>query len=196
VTRPMPGEAPPQRVKSSRLVAVDGVNGPAVKNAARTLAVTRRAERAGVSLWGASGIFDELDLAGPEASKISARTLLLLYATDLAFRLRWEIRPALAEGRVVIAAPYLDTAVAFGLASGLDGSWLKNLFLFAPRPSGRRLIDSPPGKTRSERNGFVEFGWQHIAALSPRQTRSGLIELARGHLRRLAARHSSRRLTA
>ena len=41
------------------------------------------------------------------------RTLLLLYAADLAFRLRWEIRPALAEGHTVIAAPYLDTAFAF-----------------------------------------------------------------------------------
>ena len=48
----------------------------------------------------------------------SARTLLLLYAADLAFRLRWQIRPALAEGRTVVAAPYVDTAVAFGRAAG------------------------------------------------------------------------------
>lgn len=177
------------------LVAVDGVHGPAVKDAARALAVSRRAERAGVSLWGASGIFDELDLAGPEVSRTSARTLLLLYATDLAFRLRWEIRPALAEGRLVIAAPYLDTAVAFGLASGLEASWLKNLFLFAPRPASRRLIDSPPAKIRQERKGFVEFGWQHIATLAPSHTRQSLIDLARRHLRRLAATHS-RRITA
>ena len=50
----------------------------------------------------------------------SPRTLLLLYAADLAFRLRWEIRPALDAGQTVIAAPYLDTAFAFGRACGLS----------------------------------------------------------------------------
>ena len=181
---------------AARLLAVDGVHGPAVKSAARSLAVARRGDRAGVSLWGASGVFDELDLAGPEASLMSARTLLLLYATDLAFRLRWEIRPGLAEGRVVIAAPYLDTPVAFGLAAGLDAAWLKNLFLFAPRPGSHRLIDEPPPKAKPERVGFAEFGWQHIADWSPSHTRQGLLEATRGQLRRLAARRSSRRLTA
>ena len=40
------------------------------------------------------------------------RTLILLYAADLAFRLRWQIRPVLEEGTHVIAAPYLETVVA------------------------------------------------------------------------------------
>ena len=35
------------------------------------------------------------------------QTLVLLYASDLLFRLRWEIRPALAEGRTVVVAPYV-----------------------------------------------------------------------------------------
>ena len=47
------------------------------------------------------------------------RTLTLVYAADLAFRLRWEIRPVLEAGGVVIAAPYVETAVAFGAACGL-----------------------------------------------------------------------------
>ena len=34
------------------------------------------------------------------------------------FRLRWEIRPVLEAGGVVIAAPYVETAVAFGAAAG------------------------------------------------------------------------------
>ena len=49
----------------------------------------------------------------PPANPLLGR-LLLLYAADLAFRLRWEIRPALAEGYTVVAAPYVETAVAFG----------------------------------------------------------------------------------
>jgi len=178
--------------RTPRLLAVDGVHGGAVKAAARALVVSNRAKRAGVSLWGASGIFDELDMAPKEVAKASARTLLLLYATDLAFRLRWEIRPALAEGRLVIAAPYLDTAVAFGLAAGVDAAWLRNLFLFAPRPAKRRLVDSPPPTKRGLQMGFVEFGWRHVSAISPALTRQGFLGQTRVHLRRLAARHAAR----
>ena len=43
------------------------------------------------------------------------RTLALVYAADLAFRLRWEIRPVLDAGGVVVASPYVETAVAFGV---------------------------------------------------------------------------------
>src|SRR5712692_11563593 len=114
------------------LVSVDGVNGAAVKTAARAvLAETGRARRGGVSAWDASGLFEELAVADQEAGTPSARTLLLLYAADLAFRLRWEIRPALAEGRLVVGAPYVATAIAFGRAAGLRGGWLTDLFGFA-----------------------------------------------------------------
>src|SRR5712692_7687444 len=110
------------------LVSVDGVNGAAVKTAARAvLAETGRARRGGVSAWDASGLFEELAVADQEAGTPSARTLLLLFAADLAFRLRWEIEPALAEGKVVVAAPYIETAVAFGRAAGIGGPWLDNL---------------------------------------------------------------------
>ena len=61
-------------------------------------------------------------MADAAAGAPSARTLLLLYAADLAFRLRWEIRPALAAGRTVVAAPYVDTAVAFGRAAGVPAA--------------------------------------------------------------------------
>src|SRR5262245_49403368 len=104
----------------SRLISIDGVNAHALTETARHFAAANRRNRAGISSWGASGIFDELTMAEPDAGTPSARTLLLLYAADLAFRLRWEIRPALDEGRMVIAAPYVATAVALGQAAGLD----------------------------------------------------------------------------
>ncbi len=70
------------------LIAVDGVNGVAVEDAARELAKRNRRRRAAVSSWDASGIFGELTIAEETAGLPSARTLLLLYAADLAFRLR------------------------------------------------------------------------------------------------------------
>jgi thymidylate kinase len=97
-----------------RLIAVDGVNGRVVRDAARELARDHHRRRGAVSSWDASGIFDEVELADDDGTPPSVRTLLLLYAADLAFRLRWEIRPALVEGRIVIAAHYVETAIAFG----------------------------------------------------------------------------------
>ena len=145
------------------LVAVDGVAGPAITAAARAaLTSIDRSMRSGVSHWDASGVFEELSVAEPSAGQPSARTLLLLYAADLAFRLRWEIRPALAEGRAVVAAPYVDTAIAFGRAAGLTAAWLTNLFQFAPRPTTRRFVDASGRAGRTSR-GFVEFGCEHVA---------------------------------
>ncbi len=117
------------------LIAVDGVEATAVLVAAR--AALASLSRGGISRWDASGVFQDLAVADAAAGAPSPRTLLLLYAADLAFRLRWQIRPALADGRTVVAAPYVDTATAFGRAAGLPAGWLANLFRFAPRPAER-----------------------------------------------------------
>src|SRR5436190_24010232 len=103
------------QVATGGLVAVDGSRGNDVANAAESLAAEIR-EHGGtcvISRWDASGLFGEFAAADTDDPAVSARTLSLLYAADLAFRLRWEIRPALADGQIVIAAPYLDTAIAF-----------------------------------------------------------------------------------
>src|ERR1700730_5739525 len=145
------------------LIAVDGVNGAAVKAAARAaLAEADRARRGGVSAWDASGLFEELAVADETARPPSARTLLLLFAADLVFRLRWEIQPALAEGRVIVAAPYVDTAVAFRRAAGVSSAWLSNLFNFAPRPTERRYVHTAPARGMSDRVGFLEFCCQRL----------------------------------
>src|SRR6185295_8803692 len=128
-----------------RLIAFDGVEASAVLAAAKAaLAASAPGARGGISRWDASGLFQDLAVADDEAGAPSARTLLLLYAADLAFRLRWEIRPALAEGRVVVAAPYVDTAVALGRAAGLPSGWLTNLFGFAPPAADSRYVDVLP----------------------------------------------------
>jgi hypothetical protein len=166
----------------AQLIAVDGIHGTAVRRAAReSLERLDRARRGGISHWDASGVFDELRMADPLAGRASARTLLLLYAADLAFRLRWQIRPTLAEGRSVVAAPYVGTAVAFGLAAGVPSAWLSNLFRFAPRPAGR-VITETLGRGRTNRLGFVEFACRHMARAQAR-TADEILDRARAHLR-------------
>lgn len=171
---------------TATLMSVDGVSGSAVRRVATRLASADRNDRAGVSFWDASGIFGDLHAAGPDVERPSARTLLLLYAADLAFRLRWEIRPGLAEGRRVIAAPYVDTAIALGRAAGLDEAWLRSMFAFAPPPAGRRYVEGKPaGITAGQ--GFIEFACGGLGDMDTRAAREDLITRTQARLK--ATRH-------
>jgi hypothetical protein len=175
--------------RKPEFIAIDGIAGPAIVAAARAaLSSIERARRSGISHWDASGVFEELAFADDSAGQPSVRTLLLLYAADLAFRLRWEIRPALAEGRSVVAAPYVDTAFAFGRAAGIDGAWLTNLFLFAPRPSARKLVGGFAARA-GRKGGFVEFGFAQVGGDALGATRGELVERMTAHLRAAAKRY-------
>jgi hypothetical protein len=178
--------APPK----PKLIAVDGIEASAVLAAAKAAlaASTPRAPeaRGGISRWDASGIFQDLAVADDEAGVPSARTLLLLYAADLAFRLRWQIRPALAEGRTVVVAPYVDTAMAFGRAAGMQAGWLTNLFKFAPRASERHFVHAREGHVTGAHGGFVGFACDRASGGSNSRVSRRMIEQTAAQLRRAA----------
>lgn len=117
----------------ARLIAIDGSRGADVTRSADRLAAAlrRRGVTCAISRWDASGLFGDLAQTAERAS-LSPRTLSLVYAADLAFRLRWEIRAALDADGVVIAAPYVETAIAFGVGCGLPEQWLRELLRMAP----------------------------------------------------------------
>jgi hypothetical protein len=139
-----------------QLIAVDG-GGAGLAAAARTLTVALRKERegSGVSAWDSSGIFTELT-AEEEIPGPSARTLTLLYAADLAFRLRWQIRPALDAGLSVVAAPYVETAKALAIASGLSRKWVQEVFRFAPKPDSCYHVVTRSPRDRAARGDYVD----------------------------------------
>jgi hypothetical protein len=114
----------------------------------------------GSSAWDASDIFFQIGQGARGLPGPSPRTLVLLYASDLAFRLRWQIRPALQEGATVIAAPYVETVIGFGRAAGLSQVWLRQIFEFAPAANEcfRVPEDAAPADRRSTTaNSFLEF---------------------------------------
>jgi thymidylate kinase len=164
-----------KEVPRGTLVAIDGVNGLALESAARSLMRENRKLRAAVSGWDASGIFGELMVAEEEAGLPSARTLILLYAADLAFRLRWEVKPALAQGRMIVVAPYVNTAIAFGRAAGLDARSLGEMFAFAPVPDDSRIIETAASRSLSDRSGFVEFGCEQLLGAKSKAVRRELL---------------------
>ena len=158
---------PPVRTRDGRrgnevagLVAIEGVHGPAVSNAATTLAreLTARQVTCGVSRWDASGLFGDVASSPIDTRDVSPRTLILLFAADLAFRLRWEIVPAVASGLIVIVAPYVATATAFGVAAGLSHDWLRTLFRFAPVAAHRAVLAEANRKRVWKRRPDRGFG--------------------------------------
>ena len=117
-----------------RLIAIDGSRGKDISAAASALAAALKADgvQCAISRWDASGLFTELAAGARLGGGVSMRSLSLVYAADLAFRLRWEIRPVLEAGGIVIAAPFVETAVAFGASCGLDEDWIRQLLRFVP----------------------------------------------------------------
>jgi Thymidylate kinase len=177
-----------------RLIAVDGSRGK--DTAAAADAVVKRLRDAGVecaiSRWDASGLFGELAATARGDRNISMRTLALVYAADLAFRLRWEIRPVLEAGGVVVAAPYIDTPIAFGAGCGLSEEWTRQLLRFAPPADVRGRADERklrrPWKRRTDR-GLPEYCAMMLDASGPRMLTKGarhemmrMLDQARGRM--------------
>jgi hypothetical protein len=141
---------------SGHLVGLDVVEGrdalPAAKKHLKSYSM-----KGGVSVWDASRIFVEIN--GLEiGEKPSPRNIVLLYAADLFFRLRWEIFPLLEEGKCAVAAPYVETAFAFGVLAGLPKKWLTEVFVFAPQPrESLRVSGYSSAKLGTPTRGFVEF---------------------------------------
>jgi thymidylate kinase len=148
--------------RRGRIIAIDGSRGADLARSSEALAARLR-ERdlvCGISRWDASGIFNELALAGREERSMSPRSLTLAYIADLAFRVQWEIGPVLAAGGVVIAAPYLETAVSIGMAYGLPESWLRDVLRFAPPADANCLTDerkTDRGWRRLPDRGYAEY---------------------------------------
>jgi hypothetical protein len=183
-----------------QLIALEGTRGADLRKAARAVRqrLASRKTKAGVSWWDASGVFFEVGLGKRKHRTASPRTLLLLYAADLAFRLRWEIRPAIEAGQSVIAAPYLDTAFAFGRACGLSRDWLTSLFAFAPAPDESYFVEErrkSTGWKPNARDGFAEFSSAAMAELSasfaPAEVRTDMIARLESAARRRKGRHLS-----
>lgn len=156
-----------------RLIAIEATRGK--DTAAAAAAVIAALKDAGIasaiSRFDASGLFGELAAAGRGDRRISIRTLTLVYAADLAFRLRWEIRPVLDAGGVVVAAPYVETAVAFGAACGLSEPWIRELLRFAPKPDVRARAEERKlnrgWKPRLDR-GYPEYCTAMLDTASPK----------------------------
>jgi len=162
-----------ETVPRGRLIALEGTNGVLLRTEGERLAhLCCGAADPAWSLWDASNTFYELRMVKARNLTPTPRALLLLYASDLVFRLRWEIEPTLKEGRNVVAAPYVESAMAFGLAAGLPKEWIGELFRFAPKPAVSFRLKEKKRSREKEKDadgepGFVEFFCANLARHYP-----------------------------
>src|SRR5205809_74204 len=148
----------PKSSAPGQLISVDAIHGQDLIPTARRLLNGKIKRSGGFSPWDASSIFFELHGVQRDVEeRPSAQTLVLLYAADLRFRVRWNIGPALEKGETVVAAPYIETGIAFGLALGLPRRWVTEVFRFAPKPSASFWVKGTKSASASPMTGFLEF---------------------------------------
>lgn len=122
----------------------------------------------------------ELVLHGEDGS-VSPRAEALLFAADRAHHVASLVRPALAEGRMVLTDRYLDSSVAYqGAARALGHEEIRELSLWAVEglvPDLTVLLDVPSGVGR-ERRGGVHDRLEREADDFHDRVRQGFLELA------------------
>lgn len=84
--------------------------------------------------WTRSKLVGQAITDAKEGHSLNRLTYCLMYATDLADRLEYQITPALRSGFIVLADRYVYTAIARGIVRGADEPWLHDLFGFAVVP--------------------------------------------------------------
>ncbi|MGY2877174.1 dTMP kinase [Marmoricola sp. URHA0025 HA25] len=98
----------------------------------------------------------------PATGHLADRTEALLYAADKAEHVEKVVRPALAQGTVVITDRYVDTSLAYqGTGRGIDAAELEHVLRWATgdlRPHLTVLLDVEPadGLGRFEQRDRIE----------------------------------------
>jgi hypothetical protein len=172
-----------QKPEKGKLIALEGLHDVELLRSGKRLLREMSGKNAGgVSHWDASGLFFQLGRTQcPDVP--SPKTLLMLYAADLAFRLRWEIEPLLAAGKDVVAAPYVETAAAFGSAAGVEIEWMEQLFEFAPAADLAFRLAAPAAKAK----GFPSHCFDTLAGASVHWKKMAGTKLLSRHLTKLKA---------
>jgi len=136
---------------------------------------------------GGSDIGDQIRavLHDPRNTAMDARTEILLYSASRAQHVAQLIRPALAEGKVVVSDRYYDSTLAYqGYGRGLDLETLRAITAFATgdlMPDLTLYLDIPPeeGLQRKQAGGD-EWNRLDAEALEFHQrVRAGYLELIR-----------------
>lgn len=121
---------------AGRLIVLEGTDG--VGRSTQTIMLKEWLEVQGYAVhdtgWTRSKLVGQAITDAKMGHSLHRLTYSLMYATDLADRLEYQIIPALRSGFIVLADRYIYTAIARGIARGAERAWLRDLFGFAVAP--------------------------------------------------------------
>ncbi|MDQ3438808.1 MAG: deoxynucleoside kinase, partial [Planctomycetota bacterium] len=126
----------PKEGCTGKLIVVEGTDG--VGRSTQTRMLKEWLEVQGYAVldtgWTRSKLVGQAITDAKQGHSLHRLTYCLMYATDLADRMEYQILPALKSGFIVLADRYIFTAIARGIARGADKQWLRDLFGFAVAP--------------------------------------------------------------
>ncbi len=122
--------------RNGKLIVIEGTDG--VGRSTQAYMLKQWLEVQGYAVmdtgWTRSKLIGQAITDAKMGHSLHRLTYCLMYATDLADRLEYQIIPALRSGFIVLADRYIYTAIARGIARGAERHWLNDLFGFAIQP--------------------------------------------------------------
>jgi dTMP kinase len=121
---------------TGRLIVIEGTDG--VGRSTQTYLLKQWLEVQGYAVidtgWTRSKLVGQAITDLKEGHSLHRLTYSLLYASDLADRMEYQIIPALKSGFIVLADRYIYTAIARGVVRDAPRQWLNDLYGFALQP--------------------------------------------------------------
>jgi dTMP kinase len=126
----------PREGCTGRLIVIEGTDG--VGRSTQAFMLKEWLEVQGYAVletgWTRSKLIGQAITDAKAGHSLHRLTYCLMYATDLADRLEYQIIPALKSGFIVLADRYIYTAIARGVVRDADRQWLRDLYGFAIAP--------------------------------------------------------------
>jgi dTMP kinase len=126
----------PAEGRTGKLIVIEGTDG--VGRSTQAYMLKEWLEVQGYAVletgWTRSKLIGQAITDAKAGHSMNRLTYCLMYATDLADRMEYQIIPALKSGFIVLADRYIYTAIARGIARGADRDWLRDLYGFAVAP--------------------------------------------------------------
>jgi dTMP kinase len=126
----------PVESSTGKLLVIEGTDGAGRSTQAKMLKEWLEVQGYGVmeTGWTRSRLVGQAISDAKAGHSLNRLTYCLMYATDLADRMEYQIIPALKSGFIVLADRYIYTAIARGIVRGAVPQWLEDLYGFAVVP--------------------------------------------------------------
>ncbi len=119
-----------------KLIVVEGVDGSGKSTQIDLLHkwLVSKGHSVYFSEWNSSDLVKSTSRMAKDKKMFTPTTFSLMTATDFADRWERYIFPLLKAGGIVLADRYAFTAFARDVARGVDPTWVRNMYSFAPMP--------------------------------------------------------------